>query len=143
MFGAVFDSAGAQITVAQRQLLTRAWRMASRTVEAAQREFCVEAYEVFIVLVDIRGSLGRRIGAWALGQEAIAARLDRTGIADAVPLAIPLSLNDGEQIVDILAPRLSLIYMCRPPNDIPVLLIDHLDNGTLAFASPRKLVRPC
>lgn len=128
------DAADARsLTESHKRLLAAAWPMTSRIVRAAQREFGVEAHEVFIALVDLRGIAGRAIAVWTLDERAVAERLARIGTSDIVPLAVPLPLGEGAAVIGELAPALGAAFTARPRGHIPVFVLDADDVAGLAF----------
>jgi len=128
------------LTRSQKELLSIAWPMASRLIRAAQSQFGVEAHEVFITMVDVRGHAGRTIAVWTMGEEKVSSRLARVGMDRIVPLTIPLTLPEGAAVTADLAPDLSETLAMRPSKTTPVLLVDANDETAFAFLPPTTLI---
>lgn len=121
-----------------KELISTAWPMVSRIVRAAQHEKGVEADAVFVVLIDLRGAAGQGIASWIYGEVAVASRLARAGMDHPVPLAVPLSPEDGATVIAELAPELAFAFAMRAPG-VPILVFDAKDVAALAFRPSSSL----
>lgn len=96
--------------------------------------------KLFLV-VDLRSAFGRSLGMHLLDRVALDRRI-RAAVASGVEpsLSVPVGLEQGEALVEAIAPELQAQLRGRPPGTIPLLLVDAVDVPRIGLAFVRTEV---
>ena len=94
--------------------------------------------DTFVVVVDLRGDFGRRLGLYLIDRVALDRRIRRTVAAGELPsLSVPMSVDYGVALADLLAPEGLPWLRERPSVSVPILAVDADDVARLAFGRLR------
>jgi hypothetical protein len=90
-------------------------------------------FDAFFVVVDLRGDFGRRLGLHVFDRVALDRRI-RQALADGTlpSLSIPVDLDHGLALVELVAPEWLPWLDERPPLAVPMLVVDGDDVPRLA-----------
>jgi hypothetical protein len=92
----------------------------------------------FFVVVDLKGDFGRRLGLHVLDRVTLERRVRRAMARGGPPsLTVPVALEHGVALVELLAPEWLLWLDGRPPLSVAILAVDADDVPRLAFGCLR------
>jgi hypothetical protein len=97
-----------------------------------------DPFNVFFVVVDLRGEFGRHLGLHQFGRVALDRRIRPALTGSGLPsLSVPMGLDHGFALVELVAPESVPRLLERPPLSVPILAVDADDAPRLAFGCLR------
>ena len=94
--------------------------------------------EALVVVTDLRGDFGRRLGLYLFDRVALDRRIRRALTGGGLPsLSVPVAIDHGVALLELVAPEWIPWLDERPPLSVAILAVDADDVPRLAFGSLR------
>lgn len=110
-----------------------------RWASSVSRSDSILPWSTLVLVVDLRGRFGRSLGLHVLDRVTIDRRIRRTvARAETPTLSVPISLAQGEALVEAVEPELLQQVRERPGGTVPILLVDCFDVPRIGLAVVRR-----
>lgn len=117
----------------QQELFSAALPTAADLVREGQSKFGYELHEMLIAILDVRGSIGKTVAHWTIGEEQTSFLLLNEDVGDLSAIAIPCTLSKGIDVTAALAPQFCEYVAQCPRGRVPMLVIDKNNVPALVF----------
>lgn len=95
-------------------------------------------WSTLVLVADLRGRFGRSLGLHVLDRVTLDCRIRRAlAMAETPTMSVPISLANGEALIETIAPELVRQVRERRGGTVPVLLVDHFDVPRIGLAVVR------
>jgi hypothetical protein len=109
-----------------------------RWASSASRADPTMPWSTLVLVVDLRGRFGRSVGLHRCDRVTLDRRIRHAVASAETPtLSVPVSLTQGEVLVEAFEPELLRQVRERPAESIPILLVDSFDAPRIGIAFVR------